>query len=188
MQSVVTDYSEKLAACAVSIQSDWTATNYHLLFISLNSVVFYNAWIFDFGPVTNLRHVHSRPFPFRFEKTPITATNQSIASLFYIRYSSCSSSQSLRISLYHGIWGELPRQASKRVGGAFREARSSWVLQTGTQGLTLTNLRTQWRSYIQIDSRIRVLFSYWGRWPSGQSLCSSRDSRRNRLIKPIIIL
>jgi len=169
-------------------QSSWTITIYQLLFISLHSVVFYKAWIFDFGPVMNLRHIHSRPFSFRFQNAPVTIINQIIASLLYIRYFSCSSRQSLWISLYHGIWGELPRQASKRVGGAFREARSSWVLQTGTQGLTLTNLRTQWRSYIQIDSHITALFPYWGRWPSGQSQCRSSGSWRKRLFKPIIIL
>lgn len=188
MRLVVADYSEDLAACAVSVQSSWTITNYQLLSINLQSVVFYKAWIFDFGPVTNLRHLHSRPFSFRFQKAPITIINQIIASLFYILYFSCSSSQSLWISLYHGIWGELPRQASKRVGGTFREDRSSWVLQTGTQGLTLTNLRTQWRSYIQIDSRITALFSYWGRRPSGQSQCRSRGSWWKRLFKPVIIL
>jgi hypothetical protein len=151
-------------------------------------VVFYTTWIFDFGPVTNLRHVHSRPFSFPFQKTRITIINQIIASLLYIRYISRNFSQSLWISLYHGIWGELPRQASKRVGGAFREARSSWVLQTWTQGLTLTNLRTQWWPYIQIDSRITALFSYWGRWPSGQSQWRRTGSWRKGLFKPIIIL
>jgi hypothetical protein len=151
-------------------------------------VVFYKNLIFDFGPVTNLRHVHSRPFSFPFQKAPITIINQIIASFLYIPNISSNFSQSLWISLYRGIWGELPRQASKRVGGAFREARSSWVLQTWTQGLTLTNLRTQWRPYIQIDSHITALFSYGGRWPSGQSQWRSGGSWRKRLFEPIIIL
>jgi hypothetical protein len=136
---------------------------YHLLFTSLHGVLSErtNLWYWPCHQFE--KFLLTFFFSVNFQKAPVTITSQSIAPLLYILYFYCRLSQSLWISLYYGIWGELSRQASKRVGGALRKARSSWVLQKGAQGLTLTNLRIQWRSHIQIDSHITTLFSCWDR-------------------------
>ena len=73
-------------------------------------------------------------------------------------------------------WGSFSR-SQKQLSATDRNTRTD-----------VNHLRTQWRSYIQIDSRITALFSYWNRWPSGHSQFRTRGSRRKRLFKTTVIL
>jgi hypothetical protein len=119
-RSVVAEVLEEFAAPAVSVQSSWTVvTNYRLLFTNLHGVVSGKANLWSWPCHWFEKFALMFCFSVPFQKAPFTVINQSIASVLYISYFSCRLSQSLWISLYYGIWGELPKQASKRVGGSF---------------------------------------------------------------------